>query len=115
MLDIKIEISKNLKEKPNEDQEIEFGTIFTDHMFKMDYEEGKGWINPRIEEYKDFEISPAAMVFHYGQTMFEGMKAYLTVDGRIVLFRPKKISKEQIILIEDFAYPRYQKKIFCKQ
>ncbi len=90
MLDIKIEISKNLKEKPNEDQEIEFGTIFTDHMFKMDYEEGKGWINPRIEEYKDFEISPAAMVFHYGQTMFEGMKAYLTVDGRIVLFRPKK-------------------------
>ena len=42
------------------------------------------------EEYKDFMISPAAMVFHYGQTMFEGMKAYKTPDGRVVLFRPQK-------------------------
>ena len=90
MLDIKIERTKNPKEKPDKDQEIEFGSIFTDHMFIMDYEEGKGWINPRIEEYKDFMISPAAMVFHYGQTMFEGMKAYKTPDGRVVLFRPQK-------------------------
>ena len=90
MLDIKIERTKNPKKKPNKDQEIEFGSIFTDHMFIMDYEEGKGWINPRIEEYKDFMISPAAMVFHYGQTMFEGMKAYKTPDGRVVLFRPQK-------------------------
>lgn len=90
MLDIKIEKTKNPKQKPEKDQEIEFGSIFTDHMFIMDYEEGKGWINPRIEEYKDLQISPAAMVFHYGQTMFEGMKAYKTVDGRTVLFRPQK-------------------------
>ena len=90
MLDIKIEKSKNLKQKPDVNKDIEFGTIFTDHMFIMDYEEGKGWINPRIEEYKEFLISPAAAVFHYGQTMFEGMKAYKTIDGRTVLFRPQK-------------------------
>lgn len=90
MLNIKIEKSKNLKEKPDVNQNIEFGSLFTDHMFIMDYEKGKGWINPRIEEYKDFLISPAAIVFHYGQTMFEGMKAYKTDDGRTVLFRPQK-------------------------
>ena len=90
MLNIKIERSKNLKKKPDENEDIEFGSIFTDHMFVMDYEESKGWINPRIEEYKDFLISPAALVFHYGQTMFEGMKAYKTIDGRTVLFRPQK-------------------------
>ena len=90
MLNIKIEKTKNPKEKPGENDEIVFGSIFTDHMFIMDYEEGKGWINPRIEEYKNLSISPAAMVFHYGQTMFEGMKAYKTSDGRTVLFRPNK-------------------------
>ena len=90
MMNIEIFKTKNPKKKPDENEEIEFGSIFTDHMFVMDYESGKGWINPRIEEYKDLIISPAAIVFHYGQTMFEGMKAYKTDDGRTVLFRPQK-------------------------
>lgn len=90
MIDIKIEESNNKKAKPDPNEDISFGTIFTDHMFVMDYEESKGWINPRIVEYRDFSISPAALVFHYGQTMFEGMKAYKTDDGRTVLFRPQK-------------------------
>ena len=90
MLNIKIEKTQNPKQKPGENEDIVFGSIYTDHMFIMDYEKGKGWINPRIEEFKDISLSPAAMVFHYGQTMFEGMKAYKTVDGRTVLFRPNK-------------------------
>jgi len=90
MLDIKIKKSQNLKQKPNENEDIIFGSVFTDHMFIMDYEEGKGWINPRIQEFENLNISPAAMVFHYGQSMFEGMKAYKTEDGRTVLFRPQK-------------------------
>lgn len=90
MLNIKTEKTKNPKKKPNENEEIEFGSIFTDHMFIMDYEAGEGWINPRIEEYKNLSISPAAQVFHYGQSMFEGMKAYKTEDERTVLFRPNK-------------------------
>ena len=90
MLDIKIEKTKNPKEKPGEDEDIIFGSIFTDHMFIMDYNPKEGWINPRIEEFKNLNISPAAMIFHYGQSMFEGMKAYKAVDGKIVLFRPYK-------------------------
>lgn len=88
-MNIKIIESKNKKQKP-ESMDIEFGSIYTDHMFIMDYETGKGWINPRIEEYKNIEISPAALVFHYGQSMFEGMKAYKTDNGKTYLFRPQK-------------------------
>ena len=86
MLDIKIEKTKNPKKKPEEGQEISFGTVFTDHMFIMEYKEGKGWFNPRIEEYKDISLSPASMIFHYGQSMFEGLKAYKSEDGRTLLF-----------------------------
>lgn len=78
------------KEKPGKENPLIFGTIFTDHMFEMDYEEGKGWYDPRIVPYHKLELEPSAMVFHYGQEMFEGLKAYKTRDGRILLFRPDK-------------------------
>ena len=87
---IRIEKTKNPKEKPGQDDPLVFGTIFTDHMFEMDYEEGKGWYDPRIVPYHPLSLDPSAMVFHYGQTMFEGLKAYKAKDGRILLFRPDK-------------------------
>jgi branched-chain amino acid aminotransferase len=90
MLDIKIEKAKELKELPGSDNLLEFGTIFTDHMFLMDYEAGKGWVNPRIIPYQLLPIDPAAMVFHYGQEMFEGLKAYKSKEGKTLLFRPDK-------------------------
>ncbi|MFA9378470.1 MAG: branched-chain amino acid aminotransferase [Lachnotalea sp.] len=90
MLDIKLEKTKNPKPIPDEKNPLDFGTIFTDHMFVMDYEIEKGWINPRITEYAPISLDPSAMVFHYGQEMFEGLKAYKTEDGRILLFRPDK-------------------------
>ena len=71
------------------DDTLGFGTIFTDHMFVMEYENGKGWVNPRIEPYGDFSLSPAAMVLHYGQAIFEGLKAYKTPEGKIQLFRAR--------------------------
>lgn len=71
------------------DEDLGFGTVFTDHMFVMDYEEGKGWTNARIEPFADFSMSPAAMVFHYGQAIFEGLKAYKTPEGKIQLFRAR--------------------------
>lgn len=67
-----------------------FGKIFTDHMFIMDYSTEKGWHDARIVPYGEISLSPACMVFHYGQEMFEGMKAYRAKDGRILLFRPEK-------------------------
>ena len=58
-------------------------------MFIMDYVDGQGWINPRIVPYGPIILEPSAMVFHYGQAIFEGLKAYRTPDGRINLFRPR--------------------------
>ena len=87
---IRIEKTRNPKERPGQDNPLVFGTIFTDHMFEVDYEEGRGWYDPRIVPYHPLCLDPSAMVFHYGQTMFEGLKAYKAEDGRILLFRPDK-------------------------
>ena len=77
-----------LKPKPDDDK-LGFGSIFTDHMFSMDYNQEKGWFNPRIEPYGDIACDPAMMVFHYGQAIFEGLKAYKTQSGAVQLFRPQ--------------------------
>ncbi|MDR0819424.1 MAG: branched-chain amino acid aminotransferase [Oscillospiraceae bacterium] len=65
-----------------------FGRIFTDNMFIMDYTTEKGWYDPRIVPYAPFSLEPAAMVFHYAQEVFEGLKAYRREDGKVQLFRP---------------------------
>ncbi len=93
MQTIRVERTTCPKEKPGEDNPLVFGTIFTDHMFEMDYEEGKGWIDPRVVPYHNLELEPSCMVFHYGQEMFEGLKAYKAEDGRILLFRPDMNAK----------------------
>lgn len=86
---ITTELTANKKDKIEADQ-LGFGQVFTDHMFVMDYEEGKGWHNAKISPYQPLELSPAAMVFHYGQAVFEGLKAYATASGEIHLFRPDR-------------------------
>ncbi len=90
MMNIKIEKTNTKKQKPDENMDIEFGSVFTDHMFVMDYNAKDGWVNPRIEQYKNISLDPSALVFHYGQSMFEGMKAYKTDDDKVYLFRPMK-------------------------
>jgi branched-chain amino acid aminotransferase len=75
------------KPRPADESHLGFGDIFTDHMFLMTYESGKGWINPRIQPYGELEIDPAAMGIHYGQSIFEGLKAYRVKGGGIHLFR----------------------------
>lgn len=90
MQTIRIEKTTCPKEKPTQDNPLVFGTIFTDHMFEVDYIEGQGWVDPRIVPYHALSLEPSAMVFHYGQEMFEGLKAYKAEDGRILLFRPDK-------------------------
>ena len=78
----------HLKPKPDESS-LGFGTIFTDHMFNMDYSPEKGWHNPRIEPYGPLDMEPSIMVLHYGQGVFEGLKAYRNESGAVQLFRPK--------------------------
>ncbi len=88
MLTIRKELTQNPKAKPAADAKLGFGKIFTDHMFLMNYTEGEGWHDARIVPYGPFSLDPSSMVFHYGQEMFEGLKAYRGKDGRTRLFRP---------------------------
>lgn len=72
-------------------ENLVFGRTFTTHVFEMDYLENEGgWNNPTIKKFSDVDLSPAALVFHYGQSIFEGLKAYKQKNGDIVIFRPKK-------------------------
>ena len=87
-MEISMTETKTRKPKP-EDSALGFGKYTTDHMFLMDYETGKGWFNPRIEPYHDLRINPAAMAIHYGQEIFEGLKAYRGGDSALYLFRAR--------------------------
>ncbi|MDR0914281.1 MAG: branched-chain amino acid aminotransferase [Oscillospiraceae bacterium] len=109
---INVELTKNPKQKPTDESALGFGKIFTDHMFLMNYDEGQGWHDPRIVPYAPISIEPSAMVFHYGQADFEGMKAYRGENGKLLLFRPEKnmqrlnLSNERLCIPkidEDFA------------
>jgi branched-chain amino acid aminotransferase len=83
-------VKTNIK-KPKPDQnKLGFGVYFTDHMFVMDYTDEKGWYNPVIEPYAPISLEPSAMVFHYGQAVFEGLKSFLSKNGEILMFRPEK-------------------------
>ena len=91
-MDIAITKAASLKPKPD-DNNLGFGTLFTDHMFNMDYDLERGWHNPRIEPYGPITMDPSTMVLHYGQGVFEGLKAYHTAGGAIQLFRPQENMK----------------------
>lgn len=81
-------VAPELRKARPADAGLVFGKIFTDHMFLMDYRAPEGWSNGRIVPYGPLPLDPAAMVLHYGQGIFEGLKAYRGADGRIRLFRP---------------------------
>jgi len=87
-MDIRLELTKTPKAKPTDETKLGFGHIFTDHMFAMNYDTGLGWHDARIVPYGEISLSPAAMCLHYGQEIFEGLKAYRRADGGVQLFRP---------------------------
>lgn len=86
-MEIKITKTSTPKTMPPEN-ELGFGKHFTDHMFLMDYEEGKGWHDARIVPFGYISLHPASTVLHYGAEIFEGLKAYRRADGGVQLFRP---------------------------
>jgi branched-chain amino acid aminotransferase len=69
---------------------LSFGSEFADHMILAEYQDDVGWGKFRIEPYTPFSLDPASAVFHYGQSIFEGLKAYRGADGRVYIFRPQK-------------------------
>lgn len=88
-MQITVNKAQTLKEKPDENN-LGFGTTFSDHMLNMDYNPDEGWHNPRIEPYQPIVMEPSTMVLHYGQGVFEGLKGYRNPSGGIQLFRPQE-------------------------
>ena len=79
--------------KPADEKNLVFGRVFTDHMFMADFKEGEGWRNARVVPYGPLAMDPAAMVLHYGQGIFEGLKGYRWRNDEIWLFRPEENCK----------------------
>lgn len=107
---INVEKTLQPKPKPAFDQ-LSFGTVFTDHMFTMDYTEELGWHDPKIVPYEPITLDPAAMVFHYGQTVFEGLKAYVTDDEEVLLFRPDENMKRLNRSNERLCIPAFDEEL----
>ena len=106
MLDLKIERTTAPKEKPTDETKLGFGHIFTDHMFVMNYDTGMGWHDARIVPFGNITLSPAAMCLHYGQEIFEGLKAYRTAEGSVQLFRPQENFKRMNVSAERMVIPQ---------
>ncbi len=92
---------------------IPLGTTFTDHMFICDYE-NETWINPRIEPLALIPTHPAAMALHYGQAIFEGMKATVDGDGNPMLFRPSKNAARLNFSAERMGMPDFPEDLFVE-
>ncbi len=87
-MDLQILPLEQGKQRIADESQLSFGKQFTDRMFVMQYKTGKGWHDARIQPYQPFSLDPAAMVLHYAQEIFEGLKAFRRPDGQVALFRP---------------------------
>ena len=106
-----VELTKNPKQKPDPDS-LRFGTVFTDHMFVMDYDPENGWHDGKIVPYGPLALDPATVVFHYGQEMFEGLKAYKTKEGKVQLFRPDMNAKRTNSTNRRMCIPQIDEQVY---
>ena len=113
MESIQITKAAELKAKPDP-KTLQFGKVFTDHMFLLNYETGKGWHDPRIVPYAPLQLEPSCMVFHYAQEVFEGMKAYRTPDGGVQLFRPYDNARRMNDSCERLCIPQIPENLFVE-
>jgi branched-chain amino acid aminotransferase len=90
-MDIEVRLASAAQRKPRpvDDSALGFGRIFSDHMFLMEYSPDRSWHGARVVPYGPVSLDPAAMVLHYGQEIFEGLKAYRGTGGAVCLFRPR--------------------------
>lgn len=112
-MQINITHTTNPRKMPPEDK-LGFGSIFSDHMFVMDYSDAEKWHNARIMPYGPIEILPAASVIQYANTVFEGMKAYRWSDGSIHMFRPGENAKRINVSAERIGLPQIPEEIFLE-
>jgi branched-chain amino acid aminotransferase len=112
---IKINVEKAATTKINDVdfENLKFGSVFTDHMFECDYIDGE-WQTPSIKPYAPFLLDPSARVFHYGQAIFEGMKAYKDNNDAVWLFRPDENYKRFNSSATRMAMPEVPEAIFME-
>lgn len=106
IMDLRIELAEQTKEKPADESKLGFGHYFTDHMFVMDYTPDQGWHDARIVPFGPIPLSPACASLHYGQEVFEGMKAYRSPKGEIRLFRPEENFKRLNVSNDRMCIPQ---------
>jgi branched-chain amino acid aminotransferase len=102
------------KVKPTDESQLGFGKIFTDHFFTMTWSSGAGWHDAKVEPYRPLQLDPTAMCLHYGQEIFEGMKAYRGKDGGVFLFRPTENIKRMNASAERLCMPQIEEKLFME-
>jgi len=104
--------SGKLKPKPADESKLGFGKIFTDHFFTMKYHADRGWYDAMIEPYRPLSLAPTAMCLHYGQEIFEGLKAYRGKNDQIYLFRPYENIKRMNASAERLCMPTVDPELF---
>jgi branched-chain amino acid aminotransferase len=111
--DIKITRVKESKFKTIDLNNVAFGTVYTDHMFSCDFKDGE-WQQPEITPYQPLQLDPSARVFHYGQAVFEGMKAYKDEQDDVWVFRPEQNWERICFSSKRLAIPEVPKEIFME-
>lgn len=101
-----------LKPKPADESKLGFGKIFTDHIFTVKYHVDRGWYDPMIEPYRFLSLEPTSMCLHYGQEVFEGLKAYRGKNNNIFLFRPDQNIARMNNSAERLCMPRIDPALF---
>ena len=110
---ITIEKTKTSKIKAVDFDNLKFGSVYSDHMLVCDYKDGE-WKSPKIIPYQPLTLDPAAKIFHYGQSIFEGMKAYKDEDGEAWLFRPLENFKRLNISAKRLCIPEIPEAYFME-
>lgn len=112
-LDIKVEKVSSSRISEVDFENIVFGRVYSDHMFISDYENGQ-WGKNRIVPYQNLSMSPATSILHYGQSIFEGLKAQKTENGEILIFRPFDNFKRINISAERMVIPQISQDLFMQ-
>ncbi|SIS88120.1 branched-chain amino acid aminotransferase [Zobellia uliginosa] len=113
MQNISVEKVKESKIEQVDFNNLAFGSVFTDHMLVCDYKDG-AWETPKVIPYQPISLDPSAKIFHYGQSIFEGMKAYKDDNNKTWLFRPLENFKRLNISAKRMAIPELPEEFFME-
>ena len=111
--DITVELTNNSKIDSVDFNNLPFGSVYSDHMFECDFIDGK-WQNATVKPFSAISLNPSAKIFHYGQSIFEGMKAYKDEQNNTLLFRPLDNCKRLNKSAERMVIPQIPEEIFMK-